>query len=215
MPPIENEAGIDFGRAKMKFLTSIYNWRISYPDKTIYIALADITACFCFPRILADITGAFEFVADDLLYLATSHVFGSNTSMSSWELLRQSIEALIPMYMNDKGLVEKHTELLSMIKWDKSNINAPQTCAHACKINRGLLDEDGNLLPLFGNIYVDDILSAGFLKNYILNLLAATFKAIFTVCGESQTEVRQCPLSLEKMVGNDSRTSADSAWFVS
>jgi hypothetical protein len=41
MTPSENEAGIDFGRAKMKFLTSIYNWRISYPDKTIYIALAE------------------------------------------------------------------------------------------------------------------------------------------------------------------------------
>jgi hypothetical protein len=87
MTPIENEAEIDFGRAKMKFLTSIYNWRISYPDETICIALADITACFRFPRILADITGAFGFVADGLFFLATSHIFGSNTSTSSWESL--------------------------------------------------------------------------------------------------------------------------------
>jgi hypothetical protein len=68
MTPIENEAGIDFGRAKMKFLTSIYNWRICYPDETNFIALADIKACFCFPRISADITGAFGFVADDLIF---------------------------------------------------------------------------------------------------------------------------------------------------
>jgi hypothetical protein len=54
------------------------------------------------------------------------------------------------------------------------------------------------LLPPVGNIYVDDILSAGFLQDYILNLLAATIEAIFTVCGEPQMEVRQCPLSLEK-----------------
>ena len=100
--------------------------------------------------------------------------------------------------MNDSSLVKKHAELLSMIKWDKSNINVPKTRAHACKINQGVLDEDGNLLPLVGNIYVDDILSAGFLQDYILNLLAATIEAIFTVCGEPQTEVRQCPLSLEK-----------------
>ncbi len=85
MTPIENEAGIDSGRAKMKFLTSIYNLRISYPDETIYIAHADITACFGFPRILADITGAFGFVADDLFFLAMSHVFGSNTSSNSWD----------------------------------------------------------------------------------------------------------------------------------
>jgi hypothetical protein len=72
MTPIENEAGIDFGRAKMKIFTSIYNWRISYPDETIYIALADITACFRFPRISANITGAFGLVAYDLFLLATS-----------------------------------------------------------------------------------------------------------------------------------------------
>ncbi len=196
MTPIENEAGIDFRRAKMKFLTSIYNWRISYPDKTIYIALADIMACFRFPRILADITGAFGFVADDLFFLAMSRVFGSNTSASSWEPLRRSIEALIPMYMNDSSLVEKHAELLSMIKWDENNINAPKTCVHACEINQGVLDADNNLLPPVVNIYVDDILSAGFLRNYILNLLAATIEAIFTVCGEPQIKVRQCPLSL-------------------
>ncbi len=198
MTPIENEAGIDFERAKMKFLTSIYNWRISYPDETIYIALADITACFCFPRNLADITGAFGFVADDLFFLTTSHVFGSNTSASSWEPLQQSIEALIPVYMNDSNLVKKHAELLSMIKWDKSNINVPKTRMHACKINQGILDEDGNLLPPVGNIYVDNILSAGFLQDNILNLLAATIEAFFTVCGEPQTEGRQCPLFLEK-----------------
>ncbi len=200
MTPIKNKSGIDFGMAKMKFLTSIYNWRISYPGMTIYIALADIMACFCFPRILDDITGAFGFVADELFFLATSHVFGSNTSASSWELLQRSIEFLIPVCMDDSSLIEKHAELLSMIKWDECNINAPKTQVHACKINQGVLDEDGNLLPPAGNIYVDDILSAGFSRNYILNLLAATIKAIFTVCGEPQTEVRQCPLSLEKLL---------------
>jgi len=40
------EAEIDVGRAKLKFFISIYNWRVSYPMETIYIALADITACF-------------------------------------------------------------------------------------------------------------------------------------------------------------------------
>jgi hypothetical protein len=61
-----------------------------------------------------------------------------------------------------------------MIKWDECNINTLKTHAHACKINQGVLDADGNLQPPTGNIYVDDILSAGFLRDYILHLLAAT-----------------------------------------
>jgi hypothetical protein len=44
--PTEFEASISFGLAKMKLLTRIYNWRISCPRMKIFLALADITACF-------------------------------------------------------------------------------------------------------------------------------------------------------------------------
>jgi len=56
--PTELKANIDFGLAKMKLLIGIYNWRISYPQMKIFLALADITACFHFPRMHADVTGA-------------------------------------------------------------------------------------------------------------------------------------------------------------
>ncbi len=162
MTPTENEAMIDFGKAKMKLLVSIYNWRISYPGEVIYIALADITACFCFPRISADITSDFGFMADEHYFLVTSHVFGSNTSASSWEPLWRSIEALIPIYIKYSELVEKHKELLFMLKCDDCSSYAPEiTHACACEINQGELDERGDLLPPIGNIYVDNILSVG------------------------------------------------------
>ena len=102
----------------MKLLTRIYNWRVANPRRKIYLALADITACFQFPRIHADVTGAFGFVADNLYFLATSMVFGSNTSASSWELFRRAIENLIPVYLMRKDLVLKHKKLLDMLTWD-------------------------------------------------------------------------------------------------
>jgi hypothetical protein len=83
--PTEFEAIIDSGKSKMRLLISIYNLRVSYPLKRIYLARADITACFRSPRIHADVTGAFGFMAEGLYFLATSMVFGSNTSASSWE----------------------------------------------------------------------------------------------------------------------------------
>jgi hypothetical protein len=79
----------------MRLLTSIYNWRISFPKEIIYVTLADITACFQIPRIAADLTGAFGFVADGMYFVVNSHVFGSNTSCSSWEPFRRAIQALI------------------------------------------------------------------------------------------------------------------------
>ena len=105
--PTEFEAVIDFGKSKMRLLITIYNWRVSYPLKRIYLALADITACFRFPRIHADVTGAFGFMAEDLYFLATSMVFGSNTSASSWEPFRRAIQSLIPIYLMRTDLVGK------------------------------------------------------------------------------------------------------------
>jgi hypothetical protein len=41
----DDEAEIDFGKAKLNLLININNWRISYPKEMIYLALVDITAC--------------------------------------------------------------------------------------------------------------------------------------------------------------------------
>jgi hypothetical protein len=80
---MDHKVTIDFGTAKTELLTNIYNLNISFPNEVICLALADITACFCFSRISADVAGAFGFLAEPFYFVSTSHMFGSNTSASS------------------------------------------------------------------------------------------------------------------------------------
>jgi hypothetical protein len=170
---------------------------VSYPRETIYLALADITACFRFPRISADVTGTFGFIAEYLYFFSTSRVFGSNTSASSWEAFRRAIQNLIPVLSQKNDLIQKHNELLNMVKWhDKKDTILCR--AHPCDINQGVLDDSGKVKPLEGNIYVDDILAAAAFKEHMISLLAATTEAIFLICGSPDITVQQCPLSLEK-----------------
>ena len=56
--PTDNEPEVTFGTAKMAFCWLIYNLRASYPEASILLGLADIKACFRFPRIHPDLTGA-------------------------------------------------------------------------------------------------------------------------------------------------------------
>ncbi len=79
--------------------------------------MADISACFCFLRIAADLTGAFGFLVNKL-YLSTSHIFGSNMSASSWKPFSRLIRNSIPIYFFREDLVEKHKDLLDALKWD-------------------------------------------------------------------------------------------------
>ncbi len=57
--PVIHEAPITFGHVKMQLYSDIYNTCVSYPRLTILLAMVDVKACFRFPCIHADLTGAF------------------------------------------------------------------------------------------------------------------------------------------------------------
>ena len=194
--PTELEVNINFGHAKMNLLWRIYDLRVSFPREIIFLALADITACFCFPRVHADLTGAFGFMAEHLYFLATSMVLGSNASTSSWEPLRRAIQALIPIFLMRDDLITKHKALLDMLVWlDDDMFVSTRVQAFGCTINPGIPDQHG---PLEAFIYVDDILAAAVGRRHISCLLFTIIETIFTVCGQTMIEHCQCPLSIEK-----------------
>jgi hypothetical protein len=47
--PITHEATITFGHVKTQLYIDIYNTRITYPTFIIFLAMANVKACFCFP----------------------------------------------------------------------------------------------------------------------------------------------------------------------
>jgi hypothetical protein len=62
--PVTQEAPVTFGHVKSQIYMHIYNMRISYLTATILLGLEDVKACFRYPRIHTDLTGAFGFIAD-------------------------------------------------------------------------------------------------------------------------------------------------------
>jgi len=103
-----NEAEITFGYVYMAFCIWLWNLRITFPNEDILLAFIDISSCFRFPRIFADLVGAFGFIIGPLYYAANAMVFGSAASASSWEPFRRIIAALALFYSGNWCLVEKH-----------------------------------------------------------------------------------------------------------
>jgi len=199
--PTELEPTISFGDTLKKLLHQIYNLRISYPESDILLAMADIKACYRYPRIHVDLAGAFGFLSIDYYHLANSMVFGSSVSSPSWEPFRRAIEVMAQVYHNQEGLVEKHRKYLSMISWDETPLNPSDlTQAKKCNINRGVLVQaNTSELPSFPTfIYVDDALLTTVDRESMEKALAATIEAIFVVMGEPDTERRQCHLAMDK-----------------
>jgi hypothetical protein len=196
--PVAKEAPVTFGHVKSQIYMDIYNTRISHPTATILLGLADVKACFRYPRIHTDLTGAFGFIADKLYNLATAMVFGSTASASSWEAFRQAIEALTKVFANGPDLVVRHKKFIDMLKWEEIDPSAELTPAFSCTINRGIMDDAGKRRDLPACIYVDDGLMLALNADHMKMVLAATIEAIFIVMGKPDVAVRQCPLAMDK-----------------
>jgi hypothetical protein len=184
--PVAKEAPVMFGHVKSQIYMDIYNTRISYPTATIILVLADVKACFRYPRIHADLTRAFGFIVDELYRLATAMVFGSTASVSSWEAFRQAIKALTKVFANRPNLVIRHKKNIDMLKWEEIDPSAQLTPAFSCTINRGIIDDARNWIDLPACIYVNDALMFALDVNHMKMVLAAMIKAIFVVMLQAQ-----------------------------
>jgi hypothetical protein len=67
-----------------------------------------------------------------------------------------------------------------------------------CSINTGVLDDQGNKVPLPARIYVDDALTLATSKENMERVLAALIGAIFAVMGALDTSVCQYSLAMDK-----------------
>jgi hypothetical protein len=196
--PVAKEAPVTFGHVKSQIYMDIYNACISYPTATILLGLADVKACFRYPRINADLTRAFSFIADELYNLATAMVFGLTASASSWEAFRQAIEALTKVFANRPDLVIRHKKFIDMLKWEEIESSAKLTPAFSCTINRGIMNDAGKRRDLPVRIYINDALMLALNTDHMKTVLAATIEAIFIVMGKPDVVVRQCPLAMDK-----------------
>jgi hypothetical protein len=196
--PVNQEAPVTFGHVKSQIYMDIYNTRISYPTAMILLGLADVKACFRYPRIHADLTGAFGFIADELYNFATAMVFGSTASVSSWEAFQRAIEALTKVFANRPDLVVRHKKFIDMLKWEEIDPSGKLTPTFSITINCGIMDDAGNRIDLPARIYVDNALMLALNADHMKMVLAATIKAIFIVMGDPDVAVRQCPLAMDK-----------------
>jgi hypothetical protein len=190
--PVAQEAPVTFGHVKRS------TWTSTTPASVIQLQRADFKACFRYPRIHADLTGAFGFIADDLYNLATAMVFCLTVPASSWEAFRQAIKALTNIFANKPDLVVRHKKFINMLKWEEIDPSAELTPAFSCTINCGIMDDAGNRIDLPTCIYIDNALMLALDADHINMVLAATIEAIFIVIGKMDVAVRQCPLAMDK-----------------
>ncbi len=85
-----------------------------------------------------------------------------------------------------------------MISWATLDPAPDLARAIPCSINTGVLDNQGNRVPLPARMYVDDALTLATSKENMEQVLAALIETIFVVMGAPKTSVCQCNLAMDK-----------------
>ena len=200
MTPIDAELAVTFGTAFIKLCTWIWNLRISYPDEDILLAFVDISSCFRFPRMAADLAGAFGFIIGTCFFAANAGVFGSVCSASSWEPFRIAIAAIAQACFIRHHLTSTHADLLKLIRFDiAAPANTQFVQAQRCSRNDGVYDQHNNRLPTPHNIYVDDDLLAD-TQRHMPQALASACEAIFAVMGKPDLIRRPIAVAVDKLL---------------
>ena len=181
---MESEPLITFGNTKDLFFTDMYNHRIDDPDKDIWIGTADVKACFRFPKLHPDITGAFSFMMGfmKIFFLMTAMVFGFKSSANSWEPFRRAIEIMSAVCFENFGDDSTiHQKYIDMVNFgDLPLPDEKFTKAKPCSINKGYRDEAGNRKATPARMYVDDALFIA-VHSQMKRMLRAIVEAIFIV----------------------------------
>ena len=99
----KTEPQVIYGDAIQRHINRIWNSRINFPDKELYLFDDDVKGAFRHSKYHPDVAGAFSFVISKYLLVSLGQTFGSLVSPQNWEPLARAHLA---------ATLSKHRDLL-------------------------------------------------------------------------------------------------------
>ncbi len=200
LPQLEHP--IEYGDAFTRYLTWIYNMRISLPTTDIVQFSDDVSGAFRWPRLHPWIATAFSFMLFGTLYVPTGQVFGSNTSAQNFEPIAKSRTILAQHIFDNEDcdlLIKKHSNLIDQVKFADNDTVDPLLFVQAkpCPMHQGIRREDGSLQPQPFIMFVDDNLMAD-TPYRMRKCMAASLESLFRVMGFDEPKIRRSNVSIDK-----------------
>jgi len=195
-----DEPPIWYGSAFTRHLTRIWNLRISYPHREIYLWDDDVAGAFRLIKYNPYIATAFSAIVSDILCVPTGQVFGGNTSAQNFEGLAIAREYLSCYFSTEKfqHLVTKHSTILNNIKYSpKPSTETTFVAASPDTTHSGVLNDVGEPVNTPHHTFVDD--------NHIADVFpririaqAASIEGLFQLLGFPEAQFRRSVLSEDK-----------------
>jgi hypothetical protein len=197
---LTNEPEIIFGGAYVKYLTSLFNLRITYPNVDIFAFDDDVTGAFRQPKYHPNVISAKSYLIGDYLFVPTGLTFGDGSSPSSFEPLARARMALSRELSRGLHPVPEFPEYLDKVQFappPPPEFKFPE--ARADRFNPGVvMPSDGSLPPVEYNMHVDDNLYAAAGADQMRWAMRCSIAGLLGVLGDNEPEIRPSQPDTEK-----------------
>lgn len=189
---MDDEPEIIFGGAWQKFLTWIYNLRISYPDLEIYLFDDDVTAAFRQPKYHPNVISAKAYRIGKYLFVPTGLTFGDCSSPPSFEPFARAHMALSTHLSRNLEPIPEYPEYM-----DKVQFAPPPPAgtifaqARADKFNPGVIfPSDGSSPAVPFPMHVEDCLYAAAGEDWMRYLMRCSIMGLMGILGHNDPDFR-------------------------
>ena len=198
----ETEPPLHFATSFMSYLQWIYNLRVTYPKKEIYLGDDDISGAFRHMKYNPNLVGMHSCVIAGHLACSTGMTFGDNTSPSNFEPIADARRQLAKYLWKQSDTISLTTKFLPAIQLaapPSTNVIQAFVRADADSVNRGVIDSNNNrLAPQFDH-HVDDNIYAD-VGEYMHKTVCSSVLALWQILGFPHEDTPD-PLSREKFCG--------------
>ena len=198
----ETEPPLHFAESFMKYLEWIYNLRITYPNREIYLGDDDVSGAFRHMKYNPNLVGMHSCVIAGYMSCSTGMTFGDNTSPSNFEPIADARRQLAQYLWNQHDTISQTAKYLPAIQLAPLPSSAEIQAfvrADADSVFKGVLDKQGNRLPPQFDHHVDDNIYAD-VGEHMSKTVCASVLALWKILGFPQDNTPDA-LSREKFCG--------------
>ena len=155
----DDELPVEFQLSELRFLTEVYNYRISFPDEEIYIGDDDIQSAFKHLLNNLNLAGMLAFIVGHHMGFNTAQTFGGTTSPANFEYLARARKFLARHLYLQQDTTRRAAPYVPPLEMapppSQSDIHQ---FAHAYRDSRnpGIITDKGTITPPGYNHHVDD-----------------------------------------------------------
>ena len=198
----EHEPDIYFGGAWTRYLSRIYNLRISFPDSEILLFDDDVVSAFRQIKYHPNVLSSKGHCNRKYLFIQTALTFGDKSSPPEFEPFA-GIRTALGTDLNATGqdTVPEYSDYLDAVQFaPPPPIGIVFAQARPDKFNQGVLDENGNQEPTEYNMHVDDNLYAEVGEERMRWAMRCSIHSLNIIMGGCNPTERPNPTDFDKFV---------------